>query len=333
MSLRREKQLVFTNITANSLLPADHRYRRIAGLLDLRSAENEFANLYSKVGAPGIDIHQGLRMLIVQFMEDFSDREMEAAVAENIAVKWFCGYELADSTPDHSYFGKLRKRLGTKSVAKIFNQVVGQLEAAGLVGGLYQFIDSSAIVAKTNQWAERDKARDNGDDNLNNGNVSKYAADKDARFGCKGKKKYWFGYKRHVNTDMRQGLITKVAVTPANVPDSRGLDRVLRPGGMAVLDKAYCGGDAAQTLRAKGCHNGAIKKRNMRGKNRDRDRFLSQLRMPYESVFSKQNRRSRYRGLAKNQFQAFMQALVHNLKRWLVIVSPTLNVALEPAPA
>ena len=71
----------------------------------------------------------------------------------------------------------------------------------------------------------------------------------------------------------------------------------------------------------------------MKGKNRDRDRFLSQLRMPYESVFSKQNHRSRYRGLAKNQFQAFMQALVHNLKRWAVIASATVNVAAEPAPA
>jgi len=332
MSLRREKQLVFTNITANSLLPADHRYRRVDALLDLRILENKFAGLYSKLGAPGIRIDQGLRMLIVQFMEDLSDREMECAVGENIAVKWFCRYELTDPTPDHSYFGKLRKRLGTKSVAKVFNHVVGQLEAEGLVGGLYQFIDSSAIVAKTNQWAERDKAWDNGDDNLNNGNVSRYASDKDARFGCKGKKKFWFGYKRHLNTDMRQGMITKVAVTPANVPDSRGLDRVLRPGGMALLDKAYSGAGAALVLRAKGCHNGAIKKKNMKGKNRDRDRFLSRLRMPYESVFSKQSHRSRYRGLVKNQFQAFMQALVHNIKRWASIISMTPNAIPEPVP-
>ena len=39
---------------------------------------------------------------------------------------------------------------------------------------------------------------------------------KEARIGCKGKKKYWYGYKKHVSVDMKNGLINKVAVTAAN---------------------------------------------------------------------------------------------------------------------
>ena len=40
-------------------------------------------------------------------------------------------------------------------------------------------------------------------------------------------------------------------------------------------------------IKRKGCHSAAIKKNNMTGKNRDKDRWLSQRRAPYERVFSK----------------------------------------------
>ena len=38
--------------------------------------------------------------------------------------------------------------------------------------------------------------------------------------------------------------------------------------------------------------------------------------MPYEGVFATLGKKARYRGLVKNQFQAFMQALAFNLKLW-----------------
>lgn len=57
----------------------------------------------------------------------------------------------------------------------------------------------------------------------------------------------------------------------------------------------------------------------MRSKNRDRDRWYTQLRAPYERVFAQWPRRVRYRGVAKNQLAAFLQALVLNLKRLVVL--------------
>ena len=39
------------------------------------------------------------------------------------------------------------------------------------------------------------------------------------RWGAKSKTNIWFGHKRHNAVDMRYGLITKVAVTAANVQD------------------------------------------------------------------------------------------------------------------
>jgi len=40
----------------------------------------------------------------------------------------------------------------------------------------------------------------------------------------------------------------------------------------------------------------------MKNKNRDKDRFLTRIRMPYEGVFSKMDKKARYKGIAKNQF-------------------------------
>ena len=38
--------------------------------------------------------------LLLQFMEDLSDREFERFIAENTAGKWFCDFDLIEKTPD-----------------------------------------------------------------------------------------------------------------------------------------------------------------------------------------------------------------------------------------
>jgi len=311
---------MFTDTTCDSLLKANHPYRKIISLLDITPLVKEFNPLYSKKGAPAVPINKGLKGLIVQFMQDYSDREMETALRENIAVKWFCGFELQDETPTYSYFCKLRKRLGTKNIAKIFNFVVEQMREQGIVGNVFSFIDATGVITKIALWDERDKAIKDGLDKLDNSSVKKYSADSQARFGCKGKSKFWYGYKRHVAVDMKSGVITKVAMTPANVPDGKALKHVCPDSGMIFADKAYCDKATQRDIKANGCHSGVILKENMKGKNRRLDSWLTKVRMPYEGVFSKMPRRARYRGQAKVQMQGFMEAVVYNIKRWAKIV-------------
>ena len=64
-----------------------------------------------------------------------------------------------------------------------------------------------------------------------------------------------------------------------------------------------------------------VKKNNMKNKNRDLDSYYTKLRAPFEHVFLKQNKRVRYKGIAKNQFSAFMQAITFNLKRLTVLTA------------
>jgi IS5 family transposase len=257
-------------------------------------------------------------------MEDLSDRELERFLAENNSAKFFCSFTLTEKTPDHSYFSELRKKIGTEKLAKLFNKFGDKLREKGLVSNAFTFVDASKMISKISLWNERDEAIKDGEDKLSNQNIHKYSADKDANYGCKGKDDYWFGYKRNVSVCMKQGFITKTAVTKASLPDAKALKHICPNGGMIVADKAYCTKSAQDTIKAKGCHSGAILKENMKNKNRDKDKFLTKLRMPYEGVFSKMTKKARYRGIAKNQFQAFMQAFAHNLKRLIKIEAPPL---------
>jgi hypothetical protein len=58
-------------------------------------------------------------------MYDLSDRQLEREWRFNIAYKWFCGFTAFEKTPDHSYFGRFRNRIGTKGIGKLFSLILG----------------------------------------------------------------------------------------------------------------------------------------------------------------------------------------------------------------
>ena len=203
----------------------------------------------------GYGIYRIFLCLLLQFLEDLSDRELERFIAENASAKWFCQFGLVDKTPDHSVFGRARSRIGTNKLSKIFSLLRDQLKSQGYMSEVFTFVDATHLISKVGLWKER-KAIELKLESLNNKTLEKVAADKDAKFGAKSKDKIWFGYKQHTSVDMQSGMINKVAITPANVIDSKGF---------------------------------------------------------------KHNKRVRYRGIAKNQFSAFMQAITFNFKRLAVL--------------
>jgi IS5 family transposase len=173
--------------------------------------------------------------------------------------------------------GKLSAEL-----TKLFNRVRKSLKVSGLIREVFTFVDSSQLLSRVDLWEARDRALadrknaeldDAGNRKLNNQNVGKYSSDRDARFGCKGKKKFWFGYKRHLSVDMSHGLISEVVVTPANVSDPAAIAAVCPDEGMVFADKGYCEAPARDYLVSRGCHPGVILKNNMKEKDHDKDRF------------------------------------------------------------
>ena len=309
----------FADCDLNLVVSKDHPLRKVNALISFKSLAYLIKDCTSETGRHGFGLEVALRCLFLQFYFDLSDREMEREMRDSIAMRWFCSFEISTITPDHTFFSRMRKLIGTKRMGKVFRRINEKAKEAGMIGDVFSFADSSAIETKQTTWEERDKAKDNGDDDLNNKNIGNYSADKDARFGCKGKNKFWFGYKRHACADMRQGIITRLAVTPANVSDQEGFSRICPNGGMVFADKAYGLKPAQDVMKARGCHSGAILKNNMKEKNKYKDKWISKVRAPFEGIFSKDEDRARYRGIAKVQMQGFLDAIVHNVKRMVAV--------------
>jgi IS5 family transposase len=182
---------------------------------------------------------------------------------------------------------------------------------------VFTFIDATALVSKLSLWEERDKAISAGYERLNHEVLPEVAADKEATIGAKSSKKFWYGFKKHVGVDMQSGMITRVAVTTASVPDADGAKHVMPRSGAVCADKGYVG--AIREMRRRGVHPMVILRNNMKTKNRDKDRWLSGLRAPYERTFSKQNKRVRYKGVVKNQGAEFLYAVAYNFRRLLAL--------------
>jgi IS5 family transposase len=324
MSLRLKQQQSVLGHTVGELVRSDHPYRRLLVLVPFESLCAPLRSKYSDIGRGGYPVETMFKALLLQWMEDLSDRELERFLEENMAAKLFCGFELTEQTPDFSSFSVARKRIGTQGVADLFNAVRERLRQAGLVREVFTFVDATHLISKVNLWEERDKAIKAGLERLNNATISQVSADPQARLGRKGHLK-WFGYKVHAGVDMAHGLITRVAASAADMEDNKGARHVLPRQGMVFADKAYGYGQARQRMKALGLHSGAILRNRSKGKDPDRERWLMSVRMPYESTFARFPKRARYRGLVKCQFQAFMQALSHNFKRLLVIDAPPLN--------
>jgi IS5 family transposase len=310
------------------IINENHPFKRINDIIDFFSIAEPMRATYSTMGAQGIDVEKDIKALLIQFWEDYSDRNMEKALRENLAVTWFCGFGLTDATPDFSYFSKLRKRIGTKRIATMFKEINATLETHGLFGNVFTFIDASTIITKAALWEERDKALADGEKKLNNSNVQTYAADSDAKWGAKSKHNIWFGHKRHCAVDMRFGLITKTAVTNASVPDFKVVESILPKQGAVFMDKLYDTNFTNQLVTAHNCHVATIEKDNRRNRSKDLNAWRSKTRMPFENVFSKLNKRARYRGHANVTMQGFMQAMVHNLKKALVHIPYSATVRI-----
>jgi len=309
-------------VSLDDLVPPTHSYRQFIRIWSFSYAAQRLKKLEKDNPYKGYGLLRLFKCLLLQFMEDLSDRELERYLQENNAAKWFCEFGLMEATPDHSVFSKIRARIGTEVLGAIFSELRTQLKQQGVMNEVFSFVDASHLIAKATLWQERDKAIQQKYERLNNAVLPKVAADKQARIGCKGKDKYWYGYKQHVSVDMQSGLINKIAITPANSTDAQGLKHVCPSQGAIYGDKAYCTQPAKRAAAKNTCHLAAIKKNNMQAKNREQDAWYTQLRAPYERVFSKQNKRVRYQGVMKNQFAAFMQAISFNLKRLVTLDLP-----------
>ena len=124
-------------VSLNELVPSTHTYRKIHGLYPAKLVHEGVKDLEHIKGADGYGIERLFKCLFLQFLEDLSDRELERFLQENTAGKWFCGFGLSNTTPHFSLFNKVRSRIGTQRLSKLFSAIRDSLQAKGYMSEVF----------------------------------------------------------------------------------------------------------------------------------------------------------------------------------------------------
>lgn len=114
-------------------------------LFDFKVVKSDLLTVESEVNYKGYGAERFLSAYLFQFMEDLSDRELERYMADSNVVKWFYDFALFASTPYHTVFSKMRKKIGTNLLSKIFAIFRDQLRTVGYMGEVFTFVNASHL--------------------------------------------------------------------------------------------------------------------------------------------------------------------------------------------
>jgi len=133
----------------SSLIPNDHILKRVDKVLDLSWLRREVADCYDEtMGRPSIDPESALRLMLAGYFQGIvHDRKLMREAQVNLAIRWFAGFRLDETLPEHSSLTKIRQRWGPERFKKIFQTTVQMCIEAGLVNGETVHIDPTLIRA------------------------------------------------------------------------------------------------------------------------------------------------------------------------------------------
>jgi IS5 family transposase len=214
---------------------------------------------------------------------------------------------------------RFRPRLGAEGFQRLFNQVVGQARAQGLVADRLHISDATPMTVKVDLFRWKKEHRDDDDDDHYG---DRNSSDPEARFGRKTPKKGFYGYKSHVGQDADSELIVQVLTTPGNVPDGVVLPTLAQPQAKELTgDKAYDSKANRSHLAALGVASGLYPRLPRPGRPRKSWRERPQIERKFAACKQFHGlRRARSWGLAKVTVQTLMVALGVNLKRWVTLL-------------
>jgi transposase len=135
-------------VSLEDLVPADHFYRYLDATLDLSFVRTWVQDRYAAGGRPSIDPVVFFKLQLIMFFEGLrSERTLIETASLHLAHRWYLGYALDESLPDHSSLTRIRTRLGLPLFQHFFAHVVELCQQAGLVWGTERFFDATKVRA------------------------------------------------------------------------------------------------------------------------------------------------------------------------------------------
>jgi transposase len=123
-----------TEKVGKAILKADSPYRLIGEELFEKFHEQEYADLYSAEGKPGISPVILAFVTVFQFMEKLPDRQAAESLRMRMDWKYALRLPLAHEGFDYSVLSEFRDRLlEHEAEGRVFEQLVGEFRAMGLI--------------------------------------------------------------------------------------------------------------------------------------------------------------------------------------------------------
>ena len=151
---RQSRQTAMIFVDIESLIPETHLLRKIERMVSFNFIYDLLAPYYPATGRPSVDPVSMFKMLLIGYLYGIkSERRLVEEVQLNIAYRWFCGFELDDTIPNHSTFSKTRTRKWQQSslFQKAFYEIVKQCIDSGLIDGEAMAADGSYIPANVSR--------------------------------------------------------------------------------------------------------------------------------------------------------------------------------------
>lgn len=147
-------QLDYELVCLEYMVPSNHLLRYVDQYIDFTFILDLVRPYYSESnGRPSLDPIVFFKMLLIGYLYNIrSERELERAVNDSLAFRWFLRIGLSGKAPDHSVFSWNRKNRfkGTTVFQDIFDRIVKQAMEHNMVGGRLLITDSTHIKANAN---------------------------------------------------------------------------------------------------------------------------------------------------------------------------------------
>src|SRR4029434_9516799 len=121
-------------VVFEKLIPAGHYLRRLKAAIDFEPCRAIVAGCYAAGrGAPAEDPVRLLKLSLLQFQYDLSDSQVMRHAQVNVAFRFFLDLALESPLPVPSLLSQFRTRLGEERFERVFNEILRQARAQGLV--------------------------------------------------------------------------------------------------------------------------------------------------------------------------------------------------------
>jgi IS5 family transposase len=282
----------------------------------------------SNAGRKPFDVILMFKMLILQSLYNLGDDALEYQVRDRLSFMRFLGLALDDRVPDAKTVWLFREQLGERGLEKkVFAKFDRYMREQGCTAKKGQIVDASIIAApKQRNSRDENKQIKTGKIPEDRSDNKRRQKDTDAKWVKKNGKNH-YGYKNHIQIDVKHKFIREYAVTDSSVHDSQVFGRLLDENNSSrdvYADSAYRSKERLdklgkfgyrEHLQRKGYKNRKLTDRERRG-----NKTRAKVRARVEHIFGVQAQKAgnlimRTIGISRAKVKIGLRNLAFNMDR------------------